>query len=120
MSEHLRYDKDGDLKGLYMIDTDKAKKVGNDMWSRIDEIIKAYIELHPMEMQALILTNQERRNDLLDGMATTKDKSLRWGISIPGPLLFKIEALYPELMTDKKLFHKFMKRYPAFRITKHV
>lgn len=120
MDEHIKYKKDGDVAGLYMIDTERAKNAGRDMWERIDNIIKAYIDLHPMEMQALILTNKERRADLINDMASTADKSLRLGVSIPSPLLLKIEALYPEIMSDKKLFHKFMKRYPAFRITKHV
>lgn len=116
MDEHIKYKKDGDIEGLYIIDVEKAKNIGKDQWDRYDQVIKAYIDLHPMEMKAQILSNRERRQEQLNKYGSTESKALRHGISIPAGLLMSLQGIEPRLLQDKKLLHKFMRRYPAFTV----
>lgn len=116
--EHLRYDKMGGLAGLYRLDPSKAE--GIDVWAKIDDVIRAYTKIHPNEMQMLVMENQYISKTRRTESASSKSKSLRWGASIPPALLFNLEVVEPNLFFDKKLFHKFLRKYKGFRICKTV
>lgn len=99
----------GNFKGLWSVNAEAAK--GADIWQRIDEIVAAYTKLHPMEMELTVRENQAIRNSRLNEWAATPGKGLRWGASIPAGLMFKIQTIYPEVFSNKTLFHRFLKKY---------
>lgn len=117
--EHLHLSEEGALLGLHTIDTEKAKDKIKGRWERIDAIIKAYTDIHPNEMRAQIIQNQMTRlYDTNDGF--TKLRTMRFGVSMPPLLLLKIEAVEPEMFTDRKLFTQFMRRYSGLTVVKDV
>ena len=73
----------------------------------------------------LIRQNKEMKKIRDNEFASTKKKTLRWGISIPPKLLHDLEK-YVKSNGDTKLFnntrefHQFMRRFPAFRIPEKV
>ena len=118
--QHWNKDKSGELLGIWDINAYAAN--GADIWDKIDEVIREYAKVHTMEMEILIRENanisNSRKNDL--AMSGKNDIRLRWGASIPPGLLFKLEQIEPMLFSNKKLFHKFLKKYKGFRICKTV
>lgn len=118
--EHLNLDKKGDLLGLWDIDVKKA--TGLDMWDKIQSVIEAYAKVHSLEMEILVRQNLELSRTRKNSMALTEEggNRLRWGMNIPHGLMFKLELLEPMLFSDKKLYHKFLKKYKGFRVCETV
>lgn len=110
--------KNGDLAGLWAVNPEAAK--GADMWQRIDEIIMAYVKLHPLEIELLVRCNREDVKLKANDYGSTKSKQLRWSASLPAGLMFKIQQIYPEVFTDKNIYHKFLKKHPGFLVCKTV
>lgn len=117
MYEHLEI-KNGQIKGLYMIDPTKVNK--KEFWQNIDDIVGDYAKIHPDEMTMLVYENKAIADQRLKNTGASKSGSIRWGASIPAALMFKLEAFEPMLFTDKSLFHKFLKKYKGFRTCKVV
>ncbi len=116
--EHWKLDKQGEIEGVFVVDPTKAK--GADLWQKIDEVIVAYTQLHPVEMEAQVRSNVLRMKEQLNEFGSTKDKSLRWGASIPTALLFRLQILEPELFENKRLFNTFLKKYKGFAVCKRI
>lgn len=117
--EHLKYNKQGKFEGLYSINALKAE--GVDFWQKIDRVIEAYAMLFPNEIRMLVYENKKISDSRKNDFASVKGGSnLRWGASIPPALMFKLECVCPTLFDDKRLFHKFIKRYRGFSICKKV
>ena len=118
--EHWNIDKKGDLLGIWDINAYAAS--GADLWDKIDYVIKEYAKVHRLELEIVIRENaaisKSRQNDL--AMSHKGGLRLRWGASIPPGLLFKLEQIEPMLFSNKKLFHKFLKKYKGFRICKTI
>ncbi len=117
MEEHWKL-RDGNFEGLYKINPEYAK--GVDMWAKLDEIINAYVNLHPIEMELQVRANAERIKTQFNDYGSNASKNIRFGASIPAGLMFMINQVYPEVFTDNKLFHKFLKRYKGFRVSKTI
>ena len=116
-SEHWNV-KNGELKGLWTVNTDAIK--GDDLWSKLDAVIYAYTKLHPMEMEAVVRQNGWEVQTRMNEHGSTKNKSLRYSLSMPVALMFKCEAIEPNIFNNKKLLHGFMKRYKGLRVCESV
>jgi len=117
--EHLDVDQQGNLKGLWDIDVKKV--TGGDLWDKVQNLVEAYAKVHSMEVEIIIRENAELTETRKNALASTEGGSrLRWGGNLPVGLMFKLELLEPELFTNKKLYHKFLKKYKGFRVCKTV
>lgn len=117
--DHEHWDiKNGDFAGLWSIDPTLAK--GADMWAKIEEIITSYTKLHPLEIELQVRANQERSSSLLTETGANSTGTMRIGMSIPAGLMFKIQQVYPEVFSNKDLFHKFLRKYKGFTICSRV
>jgi hypothetical protein len=75
----------------------------------------------------LIKQNKEMSKMRLNEFASTKKKTMRWGVSIPPKLLHDLEKYLKSTSgDDEKLFnnnkelHQFMRRFPVFKIPEKV
>lgn len=74
---------------------------------------------------AVAKQNKELRESRSNGLASTKDKSMRWGLSIP-PVFFKelcdsFKNMYGEkLLATKQDFRGFLKHFKEYRICERV
>jgi len=116
-TEHLRFN-NGGLAGLYRLDTSKV--TGIDLWAKLDMVINEYVKIHPNEMKMLVYENKAIGNSRMNSLASNKNKTVRWGASLPPALMFKLEEVEPMLFSSKKLFNSFLKRYKGLRICQSV
>lgn len=114
--EHWNLDPEGNLKGVWALNTDNAT---GGRWAMIDQVIREYTQLHPSEMEMLVYENKAI-SDSRNAHAASENKSIRWGISVPAGLLFALERVEPMLFVEKPLYHEFLKRYKGLRICKVV
>lgn len=116
LNEHQNKNKDGDILGIFRVDTKNAR--GIDLWARVDAIIQSYVRIHPKEIATQLEMNKQRnevqKNDFGSGV------DIRIGVSIPVGLLIDLERIEPALFSNKNLFHKFMEKYPGFRVPTKV
>jgi hypothetical protein len=116
--EHVVLGQDGDVSGLYNLNP--LAITGGSLWDKVKVLVEEYTRLHPQEMQLHIMETKAISESRRNATASSKDKSIRWGCSIPVGLMFKLEVLAPDLFSDKKNYYGFLKRYPGFRICKSV
>lgn len=96
---------------------------GKGLWAAIDEIVKMWKKLKPIEWEAYIIRmprlRQTRRNQKF---ADTKKTHLRYLIDVPMWIVNMIRALYKtnELKLDKKFWMKFGKKYPFFKVSEKL
>lgn len=69
--------------------------------------------------------NKELQKIRLNQYASTKDRTIRWGVSLPPKLYSDLrkmcEKVYNEkLFKDNGEFHSFMKKFPQFAIPKKI
>lgn len=115
--EHWDLDENGNLRGLHVIDPKLA--TGADIWDKLDEVIRDYAKVNPNEMRLHLMEVASVRLDLNNELGTSKGQ-LRWGVSIPPGLYFRIQALEPDIFNNRDMYHKFMRKYPGFRICRKV
>lgn len=115
--EHIKYDKKGNINGIWDINVEKAT---GDYWQKVDQIIRAYTEVHKGEMYMLTYENKQLRESRLNKYGSNKSKDLRWGAAIPPGLFFKLQQFDPMLFENKKLFHIFLRKYKGLAICKKV
>lgn len=70
-------------------------------------------------VQAIIRQNRDTLDTRLNDTGSTKDKSIRWGLSLPPRFLKDLETgfktMYQEkIFKDSKEMHRFMREFPAF------
>lgn len=118
-NEHHVYKPDGSLAGLHSIDVEKAKKVYG-YWEGIDAIVQAYTLIHPQEMRQTVLENQVIRENNYNQFGAGKSKGIRHGLSIPPGLYNVLNEYDPEMFSDKRKLHTFMKNYKGLRTCKEV
>lgn len=116
--EHWKLNKTGHFEGVYAVDPTKGKF--GDRWARVGAAIESWAKLHPQEFAEHCLAVEYERQAQMNAYASTKDKSLRWGCSIPVGLGRMLELIEPELFTDPKLGQKFMKKFPIFNVCQKV
>jgi hypothetical protein len=93
---------------------------GADKWEVIGGIIRDYARLHPWEMRETLQTNRIRRGMQRNRHGSTRDRSLRHGLSVPMGLLLTLKRFYPEVFTEKAAFRTFMRKFPGFRIPERI
>jgi len=116
------YHKDGELAGLYTIDGVEARRVfGNKkFWEGVDELIKLYTQLHPMEMKTASIENAQIKFDNKNKHGSNESKSMRQALNIPYGLYLVLIDYEPTLLRNKKTRTAFMKRYPHLRACETV
>lgn len=73
----------------------------------------------------VVKQNKELQKVRINDVGSTKDKSFRWGISMPPRLMKDLEdhfrSKYKEkLFNDQKELRQFMKEFPAFMVAKKI
>lgn len=116
--EHHLYNPDGSLRGLYVVKEGTTHKLS--IWDRIEEAIQDYAKIHPNEMQLQVIQNSYVRAGARNDFSAAKEKSLRWGASLPVGLMFRLQAIDPELFEDPLKFTKFIKRYKGLATCRKV
>lgn len=120
--EHLDFDKEGELKGLWHLDPSKAKGVGtHDYWGKLEEIIEAYTKIHPTEIvDALAHCAQKREMSYNDYGLNVEDKNstMRLGMALPNGLLIQIMTFDPEFLAPGGKLNQFRKRFPGFNTSR--
>jgi hypothetical protein len=111
MEEHIVRNPDGTFKGVYVVNV--AQHTEN--WDAVDEAIREYTQIHPMETQAIVVQNAAIRNSNYTKFGSNKGKTMRHGASLPPGLYFKLQQIMPDLFTNKRKLHHFMKVYKGFR-----
>jgi hypothetical protein len=119
ISENGRVRKADDLElAEKIIDTKLAK----DHWAVIDELIKAWSERSPEQVQALKIEIDDHRETLQDkkfGQTMGgKDFERRFTLVFPLTLQSMIRSVYKaeELPFDREFYREFAKRYPFFKV----
>lgn len=95
-----------------------CNECGSD-WTGIPCCDNPHIGRHLDFVQAIIDQNRDVVATRLNDHGMTKDKSMRWGLSLPPRFLKELEigfkSMYNEkLMKDSREMHRFMKEFPAF------
>lgn len=116
------YDLQGNLQGLWTIDGRKARQeFGNQrFWEGMDELIRLYGEINPLEMKAAY---NENLNTKLNNKSKTgggKTKTMREALNLPHGLYLVLIDYEPRIFRDKKLRTAFMKRYKNLRSVEEV
>lgn len=112
--EHLKFDNEGNFKGLYTISADKAKEVyKNRMWEGVDHIIKDYMRIHPKEMQEQIFYNKVTKDENFNKFGSDKTGTYRHAMELPIGLHNVLTEYEPDLFTNRTKLNKLMKKYPA-------
>lgn len=80
---------------------------------------------HIDHVKGIIKQNKELQKERKNEIASNKNKSMRWGISIPPYFFREWETVFKrtqgeKLLGDNKDLHKFMKEFPAFKIAKKI
>lgn len=119
-TEHLNLDKQGKILGLWDFDAKNAK--GVDLWDKIQSVVETYAKIHSMEIEIMVRQNAEITQTRKNALSITEEggNRIRWGCNLPHGLMFKLEQLEPMLFSDKKLYHKFLKKYKGFRVCETV
>ena len=99
-----------------------CKHCGAEIWQCCDN---PQIGTNKDHTYALIRQNKEVTKDNLNQYGSTKDKSLRFGLSLPPRLYHDLnkyfKSMYQQsLFEEKKDLHTFMKRFPAFKIGERI
>lgn len=114
------------FEDLQMAENIVKKRRTRNLWEVIDELIKVWAERSPDEEKSILVNIDEYRESLYDkDYGTTKngaDQERRFILAFPYSLQLLIRSQYKvdELPFDKKFFHEFAKRYPAFRVAKKI
>lgn len=113
----IKYDKGGDVEGMWLIDGKKAREeFGNTKyWQGVDKIIEIYKDLHPNEYEAAVLENVDTRLGNHNEFGSNKAKSTRLAINIPHNLYLVLVDYDPRMFRDKKTRENFMRRFNALR-----
>ena len=85
------------------------------MWKTIDQLMNDYMKVHPQEMRAILIENKALRESMTNDHASSKE-GMRWGFRLPPGLVRLIERRFREIFTDRRNVHKFMARYPGYRV----
>jgi hypothetical protein len=116
--EHWVLDKDGAISGLYVVDVTGMD--GIDSWNAIHTVVTEYAQIHPMEIQAQLIQNEMVRKTNKSKTGSNSSKTMRWGLSIPVGLYFKLQQVMPDLFDDNRKLRMFMKKYKGFTTCEHV
>lgn len=95
-------------------------ELNRGMWDTIEGLVQDYAKLHPEEMRLFMEANKYIRETRRDKFARSKGGSMRWGMSMPSGLDILIKKYYPEVLSEKKTYLQFMRKFPGFRVCEVV
>ncbi len=95
-------------------------ELNRGMWDTIEGLIQDYTKLHPEEMRLFMKANAHARDTRLNQFGSSQSKSIRWGMSMPAGLDVLIKKYYPEVLSTKKTYLQFMRKFPGFRVCEIV
>lgn len=93
---------------------------GLDEWAMIEGLIADYTMLHKEEMGAFMHGMKYVRASKRNSTASNKTKTMRHALCVPFELHLLLKKWAPDLFTDKKKRHKFMKLYPGFCVPENI
>lgn len=120
LNRRKRYDIFNPPPGLKIIIPKITPDKARGMWDVVEGLIQDYTKLHPEEMRLVLESNKYIRSTRRNRLASSKSGSMRWGMSIPAGLDILIRKYYPEVLSEKKRYHQFMRKFPGFRICEVV
>lgn len=96
-----------------------CNECGSDLTKDVMCCEQPHLGRHIDFVGAIIKQNRMVRETRLTDTGATKDKSMRWGLSMPPRFLMELEtafkSMYHEkLFKDNHELHRFMKEFPAF------
>ena len=95
--------------------------LGELRWRIIDGLVRDYTTLHPEEMREWVETMRDiRRSKRDERLGMNKSGSMRQALALPMGLAVLIKKYDPEVFSDKKIMHQFMKLFPGFRIPSRI
>lgn len=95
-------------------------ELNRGMWDTIEGVVQDYTRLHPEEMRLFMAANKHARDTRLNQFGSSQSKSVRWGMSMPTGLDVLIKKYYPEVLSTKKTYTQFMRKFPGFRVCEVV
>jgi hypothetical protein len=116
--EHL-VTSNGALLGLYTVNALAAQEQ-YEYWEGVEEIIKAYTRIRPGEMAAVIADNRLQQSQNFYATGRNKSGTQRQTVGLPFGLTLVLDEYDPELLTNKRKLHEFMRLFPGLRTCKTV
>jgi hypothetical protein len=116
--EHL-VTSNGALLGLHTVNV-KAAQDQYEYWEGVEEIIKAYTRIRPGEMAAIIADNRLQQTQNFHATGRNASGSQRQTIGLPFSLTLLLDEYDPDLLTDKRKLHTFMRLFPGLRTCQTV
>lgn len=109
----------GVLLGLHTVNAEAAKE-RYTYWEGVDEIIRAYARIRPGEMAAIVADNRLQQSQNWSATGSNKSGTQRQTVGLPFGLMLVLDEYDPELLTDKKKLHEFMRLFPGLRTCRTV
>ena len=119
MEEHWKLNTNGSLAGVYALDLKQGK---GSTWAHggiLDQVVENWTKLHPVEMAQHLIEVAEVSAEQKNKFASSKT-GLRYGCSVPVGLGLQLELVEPDLFSNRQLLHKFMRKFPGFRVAQVV
>lgn len=110
--EQQLYDDKGKFVGVQYVDTDGIENAGS--WVAVDIVVRDYATINPIEVREIVEENALTRVNNKYGTGAMHSKTARHAVSVPVGLMHKLEAVMPDIFTNKKKLHHFMKCYKGF------
>lgn len=114
MEEHLR------KTHMYVVRPDENVGTQADssedlQWKIVEQLVNDYMKVHPQEMRDILIENKALRESMANEHGSSKE-GIRWGFRLPPGLVRTIERRFSGIFTEKRNIHKFMERFPGFRV----
>lgn len=112
--EHIKVGDSGDLEGLWLIDGHKVREHFGDRkyWQGVDEIIRRYTEINPLEMATAKAENDAVKKENRNSFGSNNSGSFRHALNLPYGLLLVLKDFDKDIIQDKKKRQSLMKLYP--------
>ena len=108
----------GVLLGVQTINATAAHRFS--YWEGVDEVIRAYAFINPAEMASVIADNRLQQTQNLTATGSNKSGTQRQTLGLPFGLMLALDDYDPELLTDKRKLHEFMRLFPGLRTCRTV
>lgn len=112
MNEHILRDTNGMMKGILHVDTSKQMDI--DVWGVVDEVVRDYVSIHRNEVAMQIAQNDLTKRQNINRTGGNKTKTVRHALSIPIGLSIVLSRVMPDLFTNRRKLHHFMRTYKGF------
>lgn len=103
-------------KNLEQVSDEFAKK-------QMEQIVKMWCFSHSEDLKNHILGIEHEKksfDSIRNSTGISKDKNMRWALSLPIGLVRAIEKRFPNVFTTKNEVRWFMREFPQFRIARKI